>query len=124
MPRVANYCPRRWWTVFVIRERFFPLAFAASHSVADARYFGNPVFAARHAELHGFAAKNFPTVEKTVKSSARLFTPCSRARVHAWDESDGTRTPAAIALLERISPAEYCRETQAAIDKLLATAPN
>ncbi len=35
-------------------------------SVADARYFGNPIFAARYVELHSFAAKFSPTVEQTV----------------------------------------------------------
>jgi hypothetical protein len=46
-------------------------------------------FAVHCIELRIFAAKLFPAVERTVKSSARLFTPCSRARVRAWDESDG-----------------------------------
>jgi hypothetical protein len=40
------------------------------HIVADARHFGHSAFSARCAELRSFAAKNFQTVEKTVKSLA------------------------------------------------------
>jgi hypothetical protein len=39
------------------------------HTVANARYFGNVGFAARHVELRAFAAKFSPTVEQTVEKS-------------------------------------------------------
>jgi len=50
-------------TGFLIQERSFALVFTASHSIADARYFGNPIFAARYAALRSFAAKFCATVE-------------------------------------------------------------
>jgi hypothetical protein len=43
-----------------------------SHSVADARYFGNPTFAVRHAELRTFVAKFCPTVEQTVERQSKF----------------------------------------------------
>jgi hypothetical protein len=57
---------------FLIQERVFALVFAVLHIVADAGQFGHSAFAARSAELRFFAAKNFQTVEKTVKRSAVL----------------------------------------------------
>jgi hypothetical protein len=41
-----------------------------SHSVADARYRCDPVFAEHCGELRGFAAKISQTVEKTVKNDS------------------------------------------------------
>ena len=50
-------------------RQILALVFTVSHSVADARYFGNPIFAARCIELRIFAAKFRPTVEQTVEKS-------------------------------------------------------
>jgi serine/threonine protein kinase len=55
-----------------------------SHSVADARYFGNPIFAARLAELRRFAAKIFRAVE-----NHRERVPAFLGR--AWDRRDAER---------------------------------
>jgi hypothetical protein len=54
---------------FVIRAKPFALVFAVSHSVADARYLGDPMFATQRTELHTFALKFSPTVEQTVENS-------------------------------------------------------
>jgi hypothetical protein len=92
---------------FLIQERVFALVFTDLHTVADARYLSHFGFTPRCTELRGFAAKNFRTVEETVKSSAvfSLAPLLAVAHARAWScfTAPKTRTKAEVlAVLGRL----------------------